>query len=97
MKMTKKTKRITKGEKFLYLSIITMLFLVVFVQIYSAASLGNLKMNIEKLNYQISSQEKKNESLNMKISELTAYDNIKGVVSEMGLSYNYENIIIIDK
>ena len=33
----------------------------------------------------------------MKISELTAYDNIKGVVSEMGLSYNYENIIIIDK
>ena len=97
MKMTKKTKRITKGEKFLYLSIIAMLFLVVFVQIYSAASLGNLKMNIEKLNYQISSQEKKNESLNMKISELTAYDNIKGVVSEMGLSYNYENIIIIDK
>ena len=96
-KMTKKTKRITKGEKFLYLSIAMMLFLVVFVQIYSAASLGNLKMNIEKLNYQISSQEKKNESLNMKISELTAYDNIKGVVSEMGLSYNYENIIIIDK
>ena len=96
-KMTKKTKRITKGEKFLYLSIARMLFLVVFVQIYSAASLGNLKMNIEKLNYQISSQEKKNEILNMKISELTAYDNIKGVVSEMGLSYNYENIIIIDK
>ena len=33
----------------------------------------------------------------MKISELTAYYNIKCVVSEMGLSYNYENIIIIDK
>ena len=90
-------KGITKGEKVLYIGIAIMLFLTMFMQIYSAASLGNLKMNIEKLNYQISNQEKKNESLNMKISELTAYDNIKGVVSEMGLSYNYENIIIIDK
>ncbi len=95
--MTHKKKRITKGEKVLYLSIAIMLFLVMFMEIYSAASLGNLKMNIEKLNYQITTQEKKNESLNMKISELTAYDNIRGVVNEMGLSYNYENIIIIDK
>ena len=92
-----KKKGLKKGEKILYLSIVIMLFLVMFIQIYSAASLGNLKMNIEKLNYQITSQEKKNESLSMKISELTAYDNIKSVVSEMGLSYNYENIIIIDK
>ena len=92
-----KRKKATKGEKVLVLSVIVMLFLVMFIEIYSQASLGNLKMNIEKLNYQISSQEKKNESLNMKISELTAYDNVKEVVSQMGLSYNYENIIIIDK
>ena len=98
MKITKIRKNgLTNGEKFLYVSIVVMLFLVMFIQIYSSASLGNLKMNIEKLNYQITSQEKKNESLSMKISELTAYDNIKGIVSEMGLSYNYKNIIIIDK
>ena len=74
-----------------------MMFLAVFIKIYSAADLGNLKMSIEKLNYQIATQEKKNESLSMKISELTAFDNVKGVVDELGLSYNYENIIIIDK
>lgn len=90
-------RRRAKGERILISGIIAMLFLVMFINIYSAASLGNLKMSIEKLNYQITSQEKKNESLTMKISELTAYDNVKGVVSEMGLSYNYENIIIIDK
>lgn len=94
---TSKKKKVTKGEKILYSSIGIMLFLMVFLEIYSAASLGNMKMSIEKLNYQISTQTKKNESLNMKISELTAYDNIKGVASEMGLSYNYKNIIIIDK
>lgn len=93
----KKGSKITKGEKFLYCSIGIMLIFTMFLKIYSAASLGNLKMGIEKLNYEISTQEKKNESLNMKISELTAFDNIKGVVEEMGLSYNYENIIIIDK
>ena len=74
-----------------------MLLFTMFLKIYSAASLGNLKMSIEKLNYQITTQEKKNESLNMKISELTAFDNVKDVVNEMGLSYNYENIIIIDE
>ncbi len=93
----KKVNRITKGEKVLYLSIGFMLLFTMFLKIYSAASLGNLKMSIEKLNYQITTQEKKNESLNMKISELTAFDNVKDVVNEMGLSYNYENIIIIDE
>ena len=97
MATSKKKSRITKGEKLLYFSIAIMMFLVVFIKIYSAADLGNLKMSIEKLNYQISTQEKKNESLSMKISELTAFDNVKGVVDELGLSYNYENIMIIDK
>ncbi len=70
-------RRRAKGERILISGIIAMLFLVMFINIYSAASLGNLKMSIEKLNYQITSQEKKNESLTMKISELTAYDNVK--------------------
>ena len=97
MATSKKKSRVTRGEKVLYFSIAIMMFLEVFIKIYSAADLGNLKMSIEKLNYQIATQEKKNESLSMKISELTAFDNVKGVVDELGLSYNYENIIIIDK
>lgn len=97
MATSKKKRRVTRGERVLYFSIAIMMFLAVFIKIYSAADLGNLKMSIEKLNYQISTQEKKNESLSMKISELTAFDNVKGVVDELGLSYNYENIIIIDK
>lgn len=59
MATSKKKSRITKGEKLLYFSIAIMMFLVVFIKIYSAADLGNLKMSIEKLNYQISTQEKR--------------------------------------
>ncbi|MEG1309690.1 MAG: hypothetical protein RSD06_02290 [Bacilli bacterium] len=53
-------------------------------------------MSVEKLKYQISIQEKKNESLTMQVNELTSYDKIKDIVKEMGLSYNNENIIVIE-
>ena len=54
-------------------------------------------MSVEKLKYEISVQEKKNESLGMQFNELTSYDKIKDILKEMGLSYNNENIIIVNK
>ena len=54
-------------------------------------------MSVEKLKYQIQEQEKKNESLQMQVSELTSYDKIKDIVKEMGLAYNNENIIVVTK
>ena len=33
----------------------------------------------------------------MKVNELTSFDNIKEVIEDLGLAYNNENIIIIDK
>ena len=54
-------------------------------------------MNIEKVKYSINEQSKKNESLTMKVNELTSFENILAVVKEMGLEYNNENILIINK
>ena len=53
-------------------------------------------MSVEQLKYDIDVQEKTNESLNMKVSELTSFDKIKEVVEEMGLAYNNENILIVN-
>jgi len=89
--------RFTKGEKFLFLSCIFLACAVVLVQVFCGATTGNLSLSIEKLKYDIDSQEKKNESLTMQVSELTSYDKIKDVVKDMGLAYNNENIIIINK
>jgi cell division protein FtsL len=89
--------RFTKGEKFLFLSCIFLVVAVVLVQVFCGATTGNLSLSIEKLKYEIDSQEKKNESLSMQVSELTSYDKIKDVVKDMGLAYNNENIIIINK
>ena len=41
-------------------------------------------------------QKKVNESLNMKINELASLDKIREVASSAGLSYNNDNIKVID-
>lgn len=95
--MAKKRKaKFTKGEAFLYSTSLVCLFLVVVVKIFFSAGITNLNMTIEQKKYDIADQEKVNESLNMKVNELTAYFKVKDVVSDMGLAYNNDNIIIID-
>ena len=94
-KRTRKFK-ITKGERLLYVGGFTAFILAIMLQIFCGASIGNLKMSVEKLNYEISNQNKTNESLTMKVNELTAFDKVKDVVKDIGLAYNNDNIIIID-
>jgi cell division protein FtsL len=40
----------------------------------------------------ITAQEKKNESLEMKINELASLDNIQNIIKQEGLTYNNDNI-----
>lgn len=98
MKKNKKAViRFTKGEKLLMSSCLFLVCLMLLVQVFCGSLEGNLNMSVEKLKYQITQQEKKNESLEMQVSELTSYDKIKNVVKEMGLAYNNENIIVVTK
>lgn len=96
-KKKKKVAKFTKGEKLLYaLAIMCMCFTFV-LKIFSSASSSNLKMEIEKINLKIEKQENINESLSMQVNELTSYENMDSVLKDMGLAYNNENIIIINK
>ena len=94
-KSTRKVVRLTKGEKMLYtLGALCLLFTIV-IRVFSSASIGNLKMDIEKISYKIESQERKNQSLVMQVNELTSYENLSGILKDMGLAYNNENIIVV--
>lgn len=93
----KRTKKITKGERLLYVGGFSAFIMAIMLQIFCGASIGNLKMNVEKLNYEIANQSKTNESLTMKVNELTAFDKVKDVVKDMGLAYNNDNIVVIDE
>lgn len=88
--------RITKGEKILYLCGCISIAALFFLPYFASAKVGNLSLKIEKLKYDITLQEKKNESLTMQINELTAFANVKKVVNEMGLAYNNNNIVVIN-
>lgn len=90
-------KKMTKGEKLLYtLGAFCMTFIVL-LKVFCGALVGHLSMSVEQLRYDINAQEKTNESLIMQVNELTAFDKVKSVVSDMGLAYNNDNIIVIDE
>ena len=89
--------KLTKGEKMIYATAILCLLSTLVLKIFCGASLGHLSMNVEKLKYDISEQEKKIESLNMQVNELTSYDNVSSVIEDMGLAYNNKNIVVISK
>ena len=65
------------------------------LKIFCTAGVSHLSMEVEKLRSSINQQEKTNESLTMKVSELTSFEKIKDVVSDMGLAYNNDNIVVI--
>ena len=88
--------RITKGEYLLYTFACLCLVSTMVLKIFCGAGIGHLNMSVEQIKYQISNQEKKNESLTMKVNELTSFDKVKEVVSDMGLAYNNDNIIVIN-
>ena len=94
-KNTKNIVRLTKGEKLLYTLGVFCIVATIVLKVFSSASISNIKMSIEKISYQIQSQEKQNQSLTMQVNELTSYENLSGILKEMGLAYNNENIIVI--
>lgn len=89
--------KITKGEKILYLTATLCFIFTMVLKIFCGASVGHLSMSVEKLKYDISEQEKKIESLNMQVNELTSFTEVQDVVKNMGLSYNNQNVIIINE
>lgn len=98
MKKVKSRKmRMSKKEKLLYITGSLCIVLTVVMKLFCGASIGHLNLSVEKVRYEIDEQSKKNESLTMKFNELTSYNNIKDAIKDMGLAYNNDNIIVIDK
>lgn len=96
MKTKSRRMKLNIEEKMLIFCMICCLVGIFAIQIFFGAQISNVKMNIEKTEYKIEVQEKKNESLTMQINELTSYENVSKVIEKMGLEYNNKNIIVIE-
>lgn len=94
---TKKNKRFfSKFERFMYkLCIVAIIALIIGI-VCGQTTLAKINLEVQKLNKEVSNQENINESLSIKIDEMTSLDNIQQISKEFGLSYNSENIKTID-
>lgn len=88
--------KITKFEKILYAFTVLLIIISPIVIVWTKSTLSEINYKVEKMKKSILTQEKTNESLNMKINELVSLDNIQKVIKSEGLTYNNENIKNID-
>lgn len=88
-------KKLTRGEKLLYTLAILSIIGTFSVKVFVGATASNMKMEIEELSYKLDIQQNKNDSLAMQVNQMTSYENLDGVLKDMGLAYNNENIIIL--
>ena len=93
----KKNKKKTKIEKsMITLSWVTII--CVFVSLFFIkARLSSVNIEVERLKKEVVKQEKKNESLTMKVNELVSLENMQLVAAQGGLEYNNNNVIVINK
>ena len=91
-KNKKKKLKIIKFEKILYTFTIALLLIAPISVVFTKSTLSEINFKVEKMKKEVASQEKTNESLEMKINELASLDNIKEVIKSEGLTYNNDNI-----
>ena len=97
MKKEKKKKSfLSSFERWMYRLCILIIIALIIGIVCCETSLAQTNVEIQKLERSVEKQKKTNESLNMKIDEMTSLDNIKEISEKYGLSYHSENIKTID-
>lgn len=91
-KYKKVVKKIGKFERLIYTFAAILLIASPITIVFMQATLSKVNIEVERVKNEIKTQEKKNESLSMKINELASLDKIIEVAYEQGLSYNNDNI-----
>lgn len=91
-KKMKKVVKMSKFERLFYTFAVLLVLALPFTIVFLQATLSKVNVQVEQVKKQIKTQEKKNESLSMKINELASLDKIIEVAHDQGLSYNNDNI-----
>ncbi len=91
-KRIKKQVKMGRFEKLLYTFATILLIVAPFAIVFFQATLSKVNFEVEKTKKEIAIQEKRNQSLEMKINELASLDKIVEVAKNEGLSYNNDNI-----
>lgn len=90
-------RRLTRVERLMTISVMLMVVSFPLFTIVTKAQLTSVNIRVERLKRQVSTQNKVNESLTMKVNQLVSLENLQSVALEKGLVYNSNNIVTIKK
>lgn len=92
MKKKKKKQFLSNFERTTYKLCILVIVLLLLGIVLGKTKLAQINLEVQKLTKEVDNQKNKNESLEMKIDEMTSLDRIKKISEENGLKYNSDNI-----
>lgn len=96
MRKTKDEDRLKILDKFMILLIILIGVFVPVSVVFSQATLSKSNIEVEEMKSKVEKQSNSNQSLSMQVDELASLSNIQDIAKEYGLSYNNDNIIVIN-
>ena len=94
--MKKRNKlKLRRIDRFMLTIIVALVLAWPIMVVYSKSALSASNIEVERMRVRIERQEQINEGLTMKINELASLTNIQDVAREHGISYNNDNIRVI--
>lgn len=84
------------SEKFMITLLVILGIFVPVSIVFSQGTLSKSNIEVERLKSKVKKQENTNQSLSMQVDELASLSNIQDIAKEYGLSYNNDNIIVIN-
>lgn len=93
--MRRKKVRMFRIERFLIKCCLILLVMFPITCVLSKAALSSMNLDVERIKREIKNQEKKVESLTMKVDELKSLANLEAVIESEGLSYNSSKVKVI--
>lgn len=92
----RKRKFFCKLERFAYKFCVFIIVALIICIVCGQTTLAQVNLEVQKLNEEVEQCMDTNDSLSMKINEMTSLDKIEKISEEYGLSYNSDNIKTID-
>ena len=92
MKKKKNKRFFCSFERVMYKLCVGVIILLIVGIVCGQTSLAQVNLEVQKLTKEVEKERNVNESLEMKIDEMTSLDRIKQVSQEYGLAYNSDNI-----
>ena len=94
-KLKQSRKRVTVGEKFLYVLLTSILVLFASTIIHAGSEINNVNHEVSALNSKIEETTKKNTELSIQVKEQSTYERVWEKAKELGLNLNENNVKVV--